>query len=71
MTHEEEERQYDISKLKSQVQDIKILQRATEAEMEVMMDVKMNGLKYEMEYFKGLKGDMEELKCLKEKMDGL
>ena len=48
MTHEEEERQYDISKLQSQVQDIAILQRATKAKQEVMMDVKMNGLKSEM-----------------------
>ena len=60
-----------IFQLQSHVQDITILQRATEAKMEAMMDVKMNGLKAKIEDLKGLKGYMEELKCLKEKMDGL
>jgi len=59
MTHEEEERQYNISKLKIQLEDIAILQRGTEA----MMDANMNGLKYE------IKGDMEELNGLKGDME--
>jgi len=55
MMHEEEERQYDISKLWNQVQDITLLQRATEAKLESMMDVNMDGLKEDMEDLKGLK----------------
>ena len=66
MTHEEEERQYDISNLKSQMQDIPILQRGTEVKLESMMDAKMNVLKIkikgDVEELKGLRGDMEELK---------
>ena len=40
MTHEEEERQYDISNLKSQVDNMVLSQRAT--------DVKIEGLKADM-----------------------
>ena len=53
MTHEEEHRQYDISQLQSQMEDITILQRGTEVKMEAMMDANMNGLKLE------IKGEME------------
>ena len=48
MTHEEEELQHDISKLRDQVQQISLSQRTTKDELKGDMD--------------GLKGDMNSLK---------
>ena len=48
MTHEEEELQYEISKLGYQVQQISILRRATEDEIDGLkaeMEAKLDGLK--------------------------
>ena len=48
MTHEEEELQYEISKLRYQVQQILILRRATEDDIDglkVEMEAKLDGLK--------------------------
>ena len=48
MTHEEGELQYEISKLQYQVQQISILQRATEDDIDglkVEMEDKLDGLK--------------------------
>ena len=48
MTHEEEELQYEISKLRYQVQQISILRRATEDDMDGLkaeMEAKLDGLK--------------------------
>ena len=48
MTHEEEELQYEISKLWYQVQQISILQRTTEDDTDVLkeeMEAKLDGLK--------------------------
>ena len=53
MTHEEEELQYDISKLRYQVQQISILRRATEDDIDglkVEMKVKLDGLKDQIKY---------------------
>ena len=62
MTHEEEELQYDISKLRDQVQQIQLSQRVTKNEMEAKMD----GLK------KGLETKVDGLKkCVEAKIDGL
>ena len=64
MTHEEEEEiQHDMSKLREKVQQIKFSQRVTKNELEVMMNVQMDGLevkiKRDLECFKdGLKEDM-------------
>ena len=47
MTHEDEELQYDLSKLQEQVQQISLSQRATKNEMEVLkkgMEEKMDGM---------------------------
>jgi len=48
MTHEEEELQYEISKLRYQVQQISILRRETEANIDGLkeeMEAKLDGLK--------------------------
>ena len=48
MTHEEEELQYEISKLRYQVQQISILRRATEDDIDGLkaeMKAKLDGLK--------------------------
>ena len=48
MTHEEEELQYEISKLRYQVQQISILRRATKDEIDGLkeeMEAKLDGLK--------------------------
>ena len=48
MTHEEEELQYEISKLRYQVQQVSILRRAIEDEIDGLkaeMEVKLDGLK--------------------------
>ena len=48
MAHEEEELQYEISKLRYQVQQISILRRATEDEIDGLkaeMEAKLDGLK--------------------------
>ena len=53
MSHEEEELQYDISKLPYQVQQISILWRATEDSIDVLkeeMEAKLNSLKDQMKY---------------------
>ena len=56
MTHEEEELQYEISKLQHQVQQISILRRATEddidglqEEMEAKLDAFKDQIKYNMD----------------------
>ena len=51
MTHEEEELQYEISKLRYQVQQISILRRATEDDIDGLkakMEVKLDGFKDQM-----------------------
>ena len=51
MTHEEEELQYDISKLRYQVQQILILQRATKDDIDGLkayMEANMDGFKDEI-----------------------
>ena len=51
--HEEEELQYEISKLWYQVQQISILRRATEDDidgLQVEMKAKLNGLKDQIKY---------------------
>ena len=48
MTHEEEELQYEISKLRYQVQQISILRRETEDDIDGLnekMEAKLDGLK--------------------------
>ena len=53
MTHEEEELQYEISKLRYQVQQISILRRATEDDidgLQVEMEAKLDGLKDQIKY---------------------
>ena len=48
MTHEEEELQYEISKLRYQVQQISILRRATKDDIDGLkaeMEAKLDGLK--------------------------
>ena len=48
MTHEEEELQYEISKLRYQVQQVSILRRAIEDEIDALkaeMEAKLDGLK--------------------------
>ena len=48
MTHEEEELQYEISKLRYQVQQVSILRRATEDDIDGLkseMEAKLDGLK--------------------------
>ena len=50
MTHEEEEEmQHDISKLRDEVQQIGLSQRVTKNELEVMMNVEIDGLKGNMD----------------------
>ena len=72
MTHEEEELQHDVSKLRDQVQQIFLSQRVTKNEMEAKIDGResnMDGVEEKMEYFKdGLKADMDGSK---ENMEGL
>ena len=51
MTHEEEELQYDISKLRYQVKQISILQRAIKDDIDGLkehMEAKVDGLKEKM-----------------------
>ena len=51
MTHEEEELQYEISKLRYQVQQVSILRRAIEDEIDGLkaeMEAKLDGLKDKM-----------------------
>ena len=54
MTHEEEELQYHISKLRYQVQQILILQRAIKDDIDGLkekMEAKLDGLKDQMKYY--------------------
>ena len=69
MTHEDEEVQHDISKLRDHVQQISLSQRVTKNEMEAKMD----GLKKEMDGLKkGMEADMDGLKNGEEaKIDGI
>ena len=65
MTHEDEELQHDLSKLKEQVHQNSLSQRATKNEMEVLnkgMEVNMDGLK------KGVEAKMDDVEA---NMDGL
>ena len=51
MTHEEEDLQYEISKLRYQVQQVSILRREIEDEIDglkVEMEAKLDGLKDQM-----------------------
>lgn len=60
MKHEEDEEiQHDTSKLQHQVHQISLSQRVTKTELEAMMNVKMDGLKGDMN---GIKRDMEVLR---------
>ena len=73
---EDEETQYEISKLQEQVHQISLSQIATKNEMEVLkkgVETKMDGLKKGMEAtMDGLKYAMEEkVDGMEEKMEGL